>query len=60
MDQALGAGGHTPFASFGGGWLSHLAVLQQKLAGGVVRDFWALHRQCQAAVEAQLSTGTAP
>jgi hypothetical protein len=32
-------------ANFNGGWLSHLAVLQTKLAGGVVRDFWALHRK---------------
>jgi uncharacterized protein YndB with AHSA1/START domain len=28
---------------FGGGWNSHLAVLQERLAGRTVRDFWALH-----------------
>jgi len=28
---------------FGSGWDSHLAVLQEKLAGRGVRDFWALH-----------------
>jgi uncharacterized protein YndB with AHSA1/START domain len=28
---------------FGGGWHSHLAVLQEKLAGRQVRDFWALY-----------------
>jgi uncharacterized protein YndB with AHSA1/START domain len=40
-----GITGPAPMASFNGGWLSHLAVLQTKLAGGVVRDFWALHRK---------------
>ena len=28
---------------FGSGWNSHLTVLQKKLAGESVRDFWALH-----------------
>src|SRR5690242_15435959 len=28
------------FQDFGGGWTSHLAVLQEKLAGRSVRDFW--------------------
>jgi uncharacterized protein YndB with AHSA1/START domain len=28
---------------FGTGWNSHLTVLQKKLAGEGVRDFWALH-----------------
>ena len=28
---------------FGSGWNSHLTVLQKKLAGEGVRDFWALH-----------------
>lgn len=35
---------------FGSGWTSHLAVLQEKLAGRGVRDFWALHAQSRAAV----------
>jgi uncharacterized protein YndB with AHSA1/START domain len=30
---------------FGSGWNSHLTVLQRRLAGGSVRDFWALHAQ---------------
>jgi uncharacterized protein YndB with AHSA1/START domain len=34
-----GTGAH----DFGGGWHSHLAVLQEKLAGRTVRDFWALY-----------------
>lgn len=28
---------------FGGGWNSHLTVLQEKLAGRSVRNFWELH-----------------
>jgi uncharacterized protein YndB with AHSA1/START domain len=35
---------------FGSGWSSHLAVLQEKLAGRGVRDFWALHAQSREAV----------
>ncbi len=51
-----GITGPAPLANFGGGWLSHLAVLQRKIAGDVVRDFWALHRECRGVVEAQLGT----
>ena len=39
---------------FGGGWTSHLAVLQEKLAGRSVRDFWALHAQSREAVKKAL------
>ena len=35
---------------FGAGWNSHLTVLQEKLAGRSVRDFWALHAQSRATV----------
>ena len=35
---------------FGTGWNSHLTVLQEKLAGRTVRDFWALHAESRAAV----------
>lgn len=35
----------TGFADFGAGWTSHLAVLQEKLAGRTVKNFWALHAQ---------------
>ena len=35
---------------FGAGWNSHLTVLQEKLAGRSVRDFWALHAQSREAV----------
>jgi hypothetical protein len=40
----------TGFQDFGGGWNSHLAVLQERLAGRRVRDFWALHRKSREAV----------
>jgi len=35
---------------FGSGWNSHLTVLQEKLAGRSVRDFWALHAKSREAV----------
>ena len=35
---------------FGSGWTSHLTVLQEKLAGRSVRDFWALHARSREAV----------
>lgn len=38
------------FHDFGGGWTSHLAVLQEKLAGRGVKDFWALHARSREAV----------
>ncbi|MBV9527370.1 SRPBCC family protein [Sphingomonas sp.] len=39
---------------FGSGWTSHLAVLEEKLAGRGVRDFWALHARSREAVKAAL------
>ena len=30
---------------FGGGWNSHLRVLEEKLAGRSIKNFWDLHRQ---------------
>lgn len=35
---------------FGSGWNSHLTVLETRLAGGSVRDFWALHARSREAV----------
>jgi uncharacterized protein YndB with AHSA1/START domain len=49
-----GISGPAGMANFGGGWMSHLAVLQAKLAGGSVADFWALHRASQDKVSAAL------
>lgn len=44
----------TGFQGFGAGWTSHLAVLQEKLAGRGVKDFWALHAQSREAVRQAL------
>jgi uncharacterized protein YndB with AHSA1/START domain len=49
-----GITGPAPYMSFTGGWLSHLAVLQTRLAGGVVRDFWALHQKLETELAARL------
>ena len=38
------------FQDFGGGWNSHMMVLQERLAGRSVRDFWALHKGSRDAV----------
>lgn len=38
------------FQDFAGGWNSHLTVLQEKLAGRSVRDFWALHSKSREEV----------
>lgn len=40
---------------FGSGWTSHLAVLQERLAGRGVRDFWALHASSRQAVAEALA-----
>jgi uncharacterized protein YndB with AHSA1/START domain len=41
--------------NFGGGWYSHLAVLQRRLAGDPVGNFWILHRDCEEKVAAALA-----
>lgn len=38
------------FQDFGGGWTSHLAVLEEKLAGRSVRNFWELHARSREQV----------
>lgn len=40
---------------FGSGWNSHLTVLEEKLAGRPVKDFWALHAQSREAVARALA-----
>jgi uncharacterized protein YndB with AHSA1/START domain len=40
---------------FGSGWNSHLTVLEERLAGRRVRNFWALHAQSREAVAKALS-----
>jgi uncharacterized protein YndB with AHSA1/START domain len=39
---------------FGSGWNSHLTVLEERLAGRGVKDFWALHAQSREAVKEAL------
>jgi uncharacterized protein YndB with AHSA1/START domain len=40
----------TGFQDFGSGWNSHLIVLQEKLAGRKIPNFWALHTRSREAV----------
>ena len=40
---------------FGSGWNSHLTVLQEKLAGRSVPNFWALHAKSREAVAKALA-----
>jgi uncharacterized protein YndB with AHSA1/START domain len=39
---------------FGSGWNSHLTVLEERLAGRGVKDFWALHARSRDTVRAAL------
>jgi uncharacterized protein YndB with AHSA1/START domain len=39
---------------FGSGWNSHLTVLEERLAGRSVRNFWELHMQSREAVRRAL------
>ena len=47
----------TGFQDFGGGWNSHMIVLQERLAGRTVRNFWELHRRSREAVNEALGSG---
>lgn len=40
---------------FGSGWNSHLTVLQEKLAGRGIKNFWALHAKSREAVRQALA-----
>lgn len=54
-----GISSHANCINFGGGWHSHLAVLEAKLSGGTVRDFWALHARSEAMVAEALGVPSA-
>jgi uncharacterized protein YndB with AHSA1/START domain len=41
----------TGFQDFGAGWNSHMTVLQERLAGRSIRDFWELHMRSREAVK---------
>jgi uncharacterized protein YndB with AHSA1/START domain len=45
----------TGHQDFGSGWTSHLAVLEEKLAGRGVKDFWALHARSKEQVARALA-----
>lgn len=49
-----GLRGREDAISFGGGWHSHLAVLERRLRGDGVPDFWALHDKAEAAARIAL------
>ena len=49
-----GISGRVGAQDFGSGWNSHLTVLQEKLAGRSVKDFWALHARSREAVREAL------
>lgn len=40
---------------FGSGWNSHMTVLQERLSGRTVRNFWALHASSRTAVAKALA-----
>ena len=44
----------TGFQGFGGGWNSHMTVLQEKLARRSIRNFWELHARSNEAVRKAL------
>ena len=45
----------TGFQDFGGGWNSHMTVLQELLAGRSVQNFWELHDRSKEAVTKALA-----
>jgi uncharacterized protein YndB with AHSA1/START domain len=47
--------GGTGAQDFGSGWNSHLTVLEERLAGRGVKDFWALHARSREAVTKALA-----
>lgn len=49
-----GISGPAGVANFGGGWMSHLDMLEARIRGLAVPDFWAVHRDAEAEVNASL------
>lgn len=50
-----GLRGRDDAANFGGGWASHLAVLERRVRGDAVPNFWALHDDATKMVEHALN-----
>ena len=53
-----GLRGSEDAVDFGGGWHSHLAVLERRLRDEAVPDFWALHGEAEALIKKTLGIGT--
>jgi uncharacterized protein YndB with AHSA1/START domain len=52
-----GLRGPSDARNFGGGWTSHLAVLEARIRGEHVESFWALHAEAETKVQAALDAG---
>lgn len=50
-----GLRGREDAGEFGPGWHSHLAALEERIAGRGVRNFWALHAQSEETIAAALN-----
>lgn len=51
-----GLRGNGEAIDFGGGWHSHLAVLQRRIVGEPVPDFWALHAKAEVTIKRALGS----
>jgi len=49
-----GLRGREDALNFGGGWHSHLAVLERRIRGEPVADFWALHGEAETTIQQML------
>lgn len=52
-----GIRGRDDAMNFGGGWKSHLRVLELRLSGQAVPDFWALHAEAESDAQRMLDRG---
>lgn len=55
-----GLRGRDDAVNFGGGWHSHLAVLERRIKGEAVPSFWAFHAQAEEMVEKALLDSVHP
>lgn len=49
-----GLRGRADALDFGSGWHAHLIVLERRIGGGSVPDFWAIHADAEVAIEQAL------
>ncbi|MBB3989032.1 uncharacterized protein YndB with AHSA1/START domain [Croceicoccus naphthovorans] len=50
----IGLRGRDDAVNFGSGWTSHLTVLERRLQGERVPNFWAVHAEAEAKIDAAL------